>query len=159
MKLVFAGTPEFAAAALTGLLDAGHEVAFVLTQPDRPAGRGLKFQPSAVKLLAQERGLFVRQPAVLDDAVAQAVRDVQPEAIVVAAYGLIVPPALLGLPRRGCLEVVGLLQMPGWSRRLRIMIDWSFALLFRPDIVKISLDSETVSLFREAAAGAVPDAT
>jgi methionyl-tRNA formyltransferase len=113
MKLVFAGTPEFAAAALAGLLDAGHEVSLVLTQPDRPAGRGLKFQPSAVKLLAQARGLCVQQPSVLDGAVTEAVSEVQPEAIVVAAYGLIVPPALLDLPPRGCLNVHASL-LPRW---------------------------------------------
>jgi methionyl-tRNA formyltransferase len=113
MKLVFAGTPEFAAVTLGALVAAGHEIAFVLTQPDRPAGRGLKFQPSAVKLLAQAKGLPIRQPAALDDEVAAAVSEVEPEAIIVAAYGLIVPPALLRLPRRGCLNVHASL-LPRW---------------------------------------------
>ena len=113
MKLVFAGTPEFAAAALVGLLDAGHEIALVLTQPDRPAGRGLKLQPSAVKLLAQARGLPIRQPAVLDGLVHAAVSEVRPAAMIVAAYGLIVPAALLQVPARGCLNVHASL-LPRW---------------------------------------------
>jgi methionyl-tRNA formyltransferase len=113
MKLVFAGTPEFAAAALAALLDAGHEIGLVLTQPDRPAGRGLKVQPSAVKVLAQARGLRILQPAALDGAVQAAVSEVQPAAMIVAAYGLIVPPALLQLPPRGCLNVHASL-LPRW---------------------------------------------
>ena len=113
MKLVFAGTPEFAAAALAALLDAGHEIALVLTQPDRPAGRGLKLQPSAVKLLAQARELPLRQPAVLDGLVHAAVSEVRPAAMIVAAYGLIVPAALLQLPPRGCLNVHASL-LPRW---------------------------------------------
>jgi methionyl-tRNA formyltransferase len=113
MKLVFAGTPEFAAATLAALLDAGHEIGLVLTQPDRPAGRGLKLQPSAVKLLAQTRGLPIRQPAVLNGAVQAAVGEVQPAAMIVAAYGLIVPAALLKLPPRGCLNVHASL-LPRW---------------------------------------------
>src|SRR5262245_23979764 len=105
MKLVFAGTPEFAAAALASLIDAGYEIALVLTQPDRPAGRGLRSQPSAVKQLAQARGLSVGQPTALDEGVASAVSSVGPEVIVVAAYGLIVPPRLLQIPPRGCINI------------------------------------------------------
>src|SRR5262245_7786582 len=105
MRLVFAGTPEFAATSLAALLGAGHEVALVLTQPDRPAGRGLKPQPSATKNLALSAGLTVYQPPVLDAAAVAAVQAARPEAIVVAAYGLLVPPALLELPARGCLNV------------------------------------------------------
>jgi methionyl-tRNA formyltransferase len=113
MKLVFAGTPEFAASALASLLDAGHEVALVLTQPDRPAGRGLRFQPSAVKLLAQARGLTVLQPAALDRKVAAAVSSADAGAIVVAAYGMIVPAAMLELAPRGCLNIHASL-LPRW---------------------------------------------
>ncbi|MDP1952576.1 MAG: methionyl-tRNA formyltransferase, partial [Betaproteobacteria bacterium] len=68
MRLIFAGTPEFAARALAALHGAGHEIVLVLTQPDRPTGRGLKLAPSAVKALAQERGLAVYQPGSLQDA-------------------------------------------------------------------------------------------
>ncbi len=113
MQVVFAGTPEFAASALTALLDAGHDIKLVLTQPDRPAGRGLKLQLSAIKQLAQARGLVVQQPARLDAAAVAAVTAARPEAIVVAAYGLILPPALLALPPRGCLNVHASL-LPCW---------------------------------------------
>jgi methionyl-tRNA formyltransferase len=87
LKLVFAGTPEFAAISLEALLRAGHEVALVLTRPDRPAGRGLKPQPSAVKQLALERGLALLQPTTLNDAATlAAVAAAQPAAWLLA-YG------------------------------------------------------------------------
>jgi len=114
MKLVFAGTPEFAAVSLRALLAARHEVTLVLTQPDRPAGRGLKAQPSAVKRLALEHQLDTLQPATLKDPAAQsAVAQARPEAIVVAAYGLMLPPVLLALPARGCINVHASL-LPRW---------------------------------------------
>ena len=115
MKIVFAGTPEFAAVALEALLAAGHDVALVLTQPDRPAGRGLKSLPSAVKQLAQRRGLALVQPAKLkaDHATLAAIAAAQPEAMVVVAYGLLIPAPLLALPRRGCLNVHASL-LPRW---------------------------------------------
>lgn len=113
MKVVFAGTPGFAATSLIALLEAGHEVALVLTQPDRPAGRGLKPQPSAVKQLALERGLALEQPAKLDAAAIAAVDAVHPEVMVVAAYGRLIPPALLALPPRGCVNVHASL-LPRW---------------------------------------------
>ena len=114
MKLVFAGTPEFAAVSLKALLQAGHEVALVLTRPDRPAGRGLKREPSAVKQLALDRGLPFLQPDALEDpATLSAIAAARPAAMVVAAYGLIVPPALLALPPRGCLNVHASL-LPRW---------------------------------------------
>jgi len=114
MKVVFAGTPEFAVRSLTALLDARHEVTLVLTQPDRPAGRGLKPQPSAVKRFANERGLALLQPPTLAErAVLSAVSAALPEAIVVTAYGLRVPAALLKLPPRGCINVHASL-LPRW---------------------------------------------
>lgn len=114
MKLVFAGTPEFAAVSLRALLAARHEVTLVLTQPDRPAGRGLKSQPSVVKRLAVEHRLDTLQPATLKDPAAQgAVAQARPEAIVVAAYGLMLPPAVLALPARGCINVHASL-LPRW---------------------------------------------
>ena len=114
MKLVFAGTPEFAAVSLEALLAARHEVTLVLTQPDRPAGRGLKSQPSEVKRLALRRGLGILQPATLKDPAAQAVlAQARPEAIVVVAYGLLLPPAVLALPDRGCINVHASL-LPRW---------------------------------------------
>ena len=114
MKLVFAGTPEFAAVSLEALLRARHDVALVLTQPDRPAGRGLKPQPSAVKLIALERGLPLLQPQKLaDPATLSAIKLARPDALVVAAYGLILPAALLAVPPRGCLNVHASL-LPRW---------------------------------------------
>src|SRR5262245_50904438 len=114
MKLVFAGTPEFAAVSLEALLAARHEVTLVLTQPDRPAGRGLKPQPSEVKRLALRRGIPLLQPATLKDATAQAaVAQASPEAVGVAGYGLMRPPALLALTERGCINVHAPL-LPRW---------------------------------------------
>ena len=96
MKIVFAGTPAFAAVSLDALLRAGHDVTLVLTQPDRPAGRGLKAQSSAVHRLARDRGLALLQPATLKEpAVLQAVTAQAPEVLVVAAYGRILPGPLL----------------------------------------------------------------
>ncbi|HEY7742486.1 MAG TPA: methionyl-tRNA formyltransferase [Burkholderiales bacterium] len=114
MKLVFAGTPEFAAVSLEALLRARHDVALVLTQPDRPAGRGLRPQRSAVKALALERGLTLLQPSKLSDpATLDAIARARPDALVVAAYGLILPAALLALPPRGGLNVHASL-LPRW---------------------------------------------
>ncbi|HOI50926.1 MAG TPA: methionyl-tRNA formyltransferase [Azonexus sp.] len=114
MKLIFAGTPEFAAQALQAIVDAGHEVVLVLTQPDRPAGRGMALQPSAVKRVALAHGIEVFQPATLRDADAQArLAACAAEAMVVAAYGLILPQAVLDLPRHGCLNIHASL-LPRW---------------------------------------------
>jgi len=114
MRIVFAGTPEFAAVALRALLAAGHAVPLVLTQPDRPAGRGMTLQPSAVKRVASEAGIEVFQPVTLKDAGAQArLREVAADVMVVAAYGLILPQAVLDLPRFGCLNIHASL-LPRW---------------------------------------------
>ncbi len=114
MKLIFAGTPAFAAQALAAIIDAGHEVAMVLTQPDRPGGRGMALQPSAVKKLALEKQIEVFQPPSLKDAEARArVASIQAEVMVVAAYGLILPQAVLDLPRHGCLNIHASL-LPRW---------------------------------------------
>ncbi|TWO69665.1 methionyl-tRNA formyltransferase [Caenimonas sedimenti] len=122
MRLIFAGTPEFARAALERLLAAGFEVPLVLTQPDRPAGRGMKLQPSPVKQLALERGLPVAQPRSLrldgkypgDAAAARASMEAAAaDVMVVAAYGLILPQWVLDLPRLGCLNIHASL-LPRW---------------------------------------------
>lgn len=114
MNIVFAGTPEFAAMALDALIRAGHAITQVLTQPDRPSGRGLKAQPSAVKRLAQRHGLTVLQPSSLKDgSIAAAIQAQQPDAMVVAAYGLIVPKTVLDLPRLGCINIHASL-LPRW---------------------------------------------
>jgi len=114
MNIVFAGTPEFAAVALEALLRAGHAVPLVLTQPDRPAGRGLKSQPSAVKSLAARHGLPVLQPTTLKDrSVIDGIVALKPDALVVAAYGLIVPQALLDALRLGGINIHASL-LPRW---------------------------------------------
>ena len=122
LKLAFAGTPEFALVALRALAQAGFEVPLVLTQPDRPAGRGLRLQASPVKAFALQHGIEVAQPRSLrldgrfaDDAqAAQALLGrIAPDVIVVAAYGLILPPWLLALPRLGCLNIHASL-LPCW---------------------------------------------
>jgi methionyl-tRNA formyltransferase len=122
MKIAFAGTPEFARVALHALHAAGHEVVLVLTQPDRPAGRGMKLQASAVKHLALDLGLPLSQPRSLrldgkypdDAAQAQsALHAALPDVMVVAAYGLILPGWVLALPRHGCLNIHGSV-LPRW---------------------------------------------
>ena len=114
MKLIFAGTPEFAAVALDALLAAGHAVALTLTQPDRPAGRGLKPRPSAVKALALARKLPLAQPPSLKEPVIQEqLRAIGADAMVVAAYGLILPDAVIAIPARGCINIHASL-LPRW---------------------------------------------
>ncbi len=122
LRVAFAGTPEFAAVALDAILAAGHTVPLVLTQPDRPAGRGMKLQASPVKQLAQQQGLPVAQPHSLrldgkypDEAAdaRDALLAAQPDVMVVAAYGLILPQWTLDLPRLGCLNIHGSL-LPRW---------------------------------------------
>ena len=114
MRLIFAGTPEFAARALAALAQAGHEVVLVLTQPDRPAGRGMRLVPSAVKSLAQELGLQVYQPVSLKDAATLArLGGLDADAMVVAAYGLILPEPVLAFPRLGAINIHASL-LPRW---------------------------------------------
>ncbi|HEV8503088.1 MAG TPA: methionyl-tRNA formyltransferase [Casimicrobiaceae bacterium] len=110
----FAGTPEFAATALEALVDAGVTIPLVLTQPDRPQGRGLATAASPVKRLAQHHGLALAQPATLRDAHAQAaIAAARLDVLVVAAYGLILPQAVLDAPRHGCLNIHASL-LPRW---------------------------------------------
>lgn len=114
MKLVFAGTPEFSASALRAIIAAGHQVVLVLTQPDRPSGRGMVLKTSPVKALALASGIDVFQPQTLRDAVAQdRLRALGAEAMIVAAYGLILPPPVLDLFRFGCINIHASL-LPRW---------------------------------------------
>lgn len=122
MRLVFAGTPQFARAALARILESGHEVPLVLTQPDRPAGRGMRLTASPVKELAQAAGIAVCQPRSLrldgkhpDDARAAQAALLRAEAdvMVVAAYGLILPKWVLTMPVRGCVNIHASL-LPRW---------------------------------------------
>ncbi|MGG4734785.1 methionyl-tRNA formyltransferase [Leclercia adecarboxylata] len=114
LRIIFAGTPDFAARHLDALLSSGHQVVGVFTQPDRPAGRGKKLMPSPVKVLAEEHGLPIFQPASLRPQENQhLVADLNSDVMVVVAYGLILPKAVLDMPRLGCINVHGSL-LPRW---------------------------------------------
>lgn len=114
MKIIFAGTPEFAVSALSALIAAGHQIVMVLTQPDRPAGRGMKLKASPVKVLAQQHQLNIFQPETLKDTKVQAqIEAVQADVMVVAAYGLIIPTVVLNMPTRGCYNIHASL-LPRW---------------------------------------------
>jgi len=114
LNLVFAGTPEFAAQHLAALLNSRHQVVAVYTQPDRPSGRGKKLVPSPVKALAQQHGIPVLQPVSLKTPQAQAeLLALNPDLLVVVAYGLILPAAVLEIPRLGCINVHASL-LPRW---------------------------------------------
>lgn len=123
MKIVFMGTPDFAVPSLQVLLDAGHEVCAVYTQPDKPQGRKQILTAPPVKELALQRGIPVYQPATLKNEEEQAkLRALAPEAIIVVAYGKLLPKAVLDIPPRGCINVHGSL-LPRW--RGAAPIQWS----------------------------------
>jgi methionyl-tRNA formyltransferase len=114
LRIVYAGTPEFAVPALKALIESRHEVAAVYTQPDRPAGRGRKLTPGRVKRVALEHGIAVEQPERLKPAdVQERLRGYAPDVMVVAAYGLILPKAVLEIPVHGCLNIHASL-LPRW---------------------------------------------
>jgi methionyl-tRNA formyltransferase len=114
LRIAFAGTPQFAVPALRALLASRHRVVGVLTQPDRPAGRGRELRASPIKLLAQEVDLPLAQPATLKTPEGRAVlHEWSPDLLVVVAYGLILPQAVLDRPRFGCLNIHGSL-LPRW---------------------------------------------
>ena len=113
-KVIFAGTPDFAADALRAIAEAGFDIPLVLTQPDRPKGRGMKLQASPVKETALELGFQVAQPESLKSESAQEMlRAVEADIMVVAAYGLLLPQAVLDIPRHGCLNIHASL-LPRW---------------------------------------------
>jgi methionyl-tRNA formyltransferase len=113
VRLIFAGTPDFAVPALDALVKAGHEVVAVYTQPDRPAGRGRKLAPSPVKARALDLGIPVEQPQRFDGEAISRLRRYSPDAMIVVAYGLILPQAVLDIPRSGCLNIHASL-LPRW---------------------------------------------
>ena len=114
MKLIFAGTPEFAVPTLQRLIDSRHEVVAVYTQPDRPAGRGRQMRASLVKQLAEAHDILVVQPQSLkDDTAINELRQFQPGLMIVVAYGLILPAEVLAIPLHGCLNVHASL-LPRW---------------------------------------------
>jgi methionyl-tRNA formyltransferase len=114
LRIIFAGTPDFAARHLDALLSSGHQVVGVFTQPDRPAGRGNKLTPSPVKVLAEQHQLPVFQPKSLRPEENQhLIADLNADVMVVVAYGLLLPKAVLDMPRLGCINVHGSL-LPRW---------------------------------------------
>jgi len=114
LRIVFAGTPDFSVPPLKALLDSPHEVVAVYTQPDRPAGRGRKLTPSPVKVVAQEHDIPVCQPKTLRDPEAIAeLGALQPDLMVVVAYGLLLPPEVLEIPRLGCINIHASI-LPRW---------------------------------------------
>ena len=119
MNIIFAGTPEFAVPALAALIAAGHEIVMVLTQPDRPAGRGMQLKASPVKQLALQHNLAVFQPQSLKPADVQAqIAEINADVMIVAAYGLIIPTSVLNMPdqygkKRGCYNIHASL-LPRW---------------------------------------------
>lgn len=114
MRVIYAGTPEFAVPALAAIIEAGFEVVLVLTQPDRPAGRGMKLRASPVKELALQHNLQVFQPETLKpQEVQDVIAAVQADVMVVAAYGLIIPTTVLNMPKLGCYNIHASL-LPRW---------------------------------------------
>jgi len=114
MNLIFAGTPEFAAVILSGLLASQHRILAIYTQPDRAAGRGRKLRASAVKILAAQHDLAIVQPHSLrDQTVQQQIASHHADLIIVAAYGMLLPPSILAIPRLGCINVHASL-LPRW---------------------------------------------
>jgi methionyl-tRNA formyltransferase len=114
MKIIFAGTPEFAVPALSALIEAGHEIVMVLTQPDRPAGRGMQLKASPVKQLALQHHLVVFQPESLKPIDVQTqIAATQADVMIVAAYGLIIPTPVLAMPTKGCYNIHASL-LPRW---------------------------------------------
>ncbi|MDJ0909265.1 MAG: methionyl-tRNA formyltransferase [Woeseiaceae bacterium] len=141
-RVLFAGTPEFARASLSALIDAGHTPVAVLTQPDRPSGRGKKIVPSPVKALALEHDIPVLQPGTLKtpEAVAE-LEALKPDVLIVAAYGLILPQSVLDVPTHGCLNVHGSI-LPRWRGAAPIQA----AILAGDDQTGISLMGMTAGL-------------
>ncbi len=114
LRIIFAGTPDFAAPALAALIEAGHKIVLVLTQPDRASGRGMKLKASPVKELALQHGIEVFQPETLKDASVQLrIEEAKADVMIVAAYGLIIPTNVLNMPRLGCYNIHASL-LPRW---------------------------------------------
>src|SRR5580698_7197556 len=161
MKLVFCGTPEFAVPTLRAVLDAGHEVALVLTQPDRPAGRKMELHVPPVKELALKHGLPVLQPEKIknNSELRAELEAIAPDAIVVVAYGRIIPQWMLDLPHFGNINVHGSL-LPKY--RGAAPIQWAIANGERETgITTMRLDAglDTGDILLERAVPIAPDAT
>jgi methionyl-tRNA formyltransferase len=114
MKIIFAGTPDFAAVSLNALIEKNHDICAVYTQPDRPAGRGRKLQPSPVKAAALKQGIPIFQPLNFKDKTAiEQLEGLKPDLMIVAAYGLLLPPKVLSIPKLGCINIHASL-LPRW---------------------------------------------
>ncbi len=141
-RVIFAGTPEFARASLSALVDSGVSPVAVLTQPDRPAGRGKRVMASPVKTYAETRGIPVMQPVTLrDEGAVSELSALEPDVIVVAAYGLILPQNVLDVPSRGCINVHASL-LPRWRGAAPIQA----AILAGDETTGVSLMSMTAGL-------------
>ena len=141
-RIVFAGTPDFALASLKALVESGRVPVAVLTQPDRPAGRGKKLTASPVKLYAEEQGIPVLQPVTLRDAGAAAeLEALKPDVMIVAAYGLILPQNVLDIPTHGCLNVHASI-LPRWRGAAPIQA----AILAGDGTIGVSLMAMTAGL-------------
>ena len=170
MKIIFAGTPDLAATALAAIHHARHEVALVLTQPDRASGRGMKLTPSPVAKMASQIGCRVEKPIDFKTEAARAlVADIKADVMVVAAYGLLLPQVILDMPKYGCLNIHGSL-LPRWRgaapiqraieagdtrtgigiRQMEVGLDTGPILMERA--IQIAVDETSATLFARLAA-------
>jgi len=152
MKLLFMGTPDFAVFSLKALIEAGHEICGVVTQPDKPRGRGYTLTPPPVKVCAAEHGLPVYQPATLkDDAFLSLLNELAPEVIVVVAYGKILPEAVLRHPPYGCINVHGSLlpEYRGAAPMQRAILDGKTVTGITTMYMDVGLDTGDMLLRQE----------
>ena len=154
MKLVFMGTPDFAVFSLRALIEAGHEITAVITQPDKPRGRGYTLTPPPVKVAAIEAGIPVYQPTTLkDEAFDARLRQLSPEVIVVVAYGKILPESVIRLPALGCINVHGSLlpEYRGAAPMQRAIIDGKAVTGITTMYMDVGLDTGDMLLKEEIA--------
>ena len=152
MKILFMGTPDFAVFSLDSLIKAGHEIVAVITQPDKPRGRGYTLTPPPVKVFAAERSIPVYQPATLrDEAFATLLSELSPEVCVVVAYGKILPENLLNFPKYGCINVHGSLlpEYRGAAPMQRAIIDGKKVTGITTMYMDVGLDTGDMLLRRE----------
>lgn len=154
MRLIFMGTPDFAVFSLNALIEARHEIVAVVTQPDKPKGRGYTLTPPPVKVCAAERGIPVYQPSTLkDEAFASLLAELNPEAIVVVAYGKILPESVLRFPKYGCINVHGSLlpEYRGAAPMQRAIMDGKAVTGITTMYMDVGLDTGDMLLKKEIA--------